>query len=160
MPAGHRKAGEMDNPLAIFYQDRKKYQKFRRQTKFRVACIVLFQQAARCNFQLHNYIINRRPVREFQQAVRYMVAASILYHQLLLAGFMPRGGLGFGLVLRRKDMVLGGGFLDAYNVAEKRSDELRHICAIELSSNFCLNIANTEHSWRLVCLYKEGLPQS
>ena len=37
----------MDNPLAIFYQDRKKYQKFRRQTKFRVACTVLFQQAAK-----------------------------------------------------------------------------------------------------------------
>lgn len=90
-------------------------------------------------------------------ALRYMVAASILYHQLLLSGFMPRGGLGFGLVLRRKEMVLGGGFLDAYNVAEKRSDDLRHICAIELSSNFCLNIANTEHSWRLVCLYKDRL---
>ena len=90
-----------------------------------------------------------------EPALRYMVSGLILYHQLLIAGFVPRGGLGFGTVLRRKDMVLGTGFLDAYRMAEKRSDEIRNVCAFAISPSFLAHTTNSEHSYRLLCLYKD-----
>lgn len=88
-------------------------------------------------------------------ALRYMVAAAILYHSLLLARFIPRGGLGFGHVLRRREMLLGQGFLDAFRAAEKRPAALKEICAVEVSPAFAMQVSNNEHSWRLVCLYQD-----
>lgn len=88
-------------------------------------------------------------------ALRYMVSTSIIYHSMLLAHFIPRGGLGFGHVLRRGDMLLGRGFLDAYRAAEKRPVALRDVCAVELSPSFVMQVKNTEHSWRFVCRYQD-----
>jgi hypothetical protein len=47
---GHRKAEEMDDPLAISRQGHKECRKFKRRTKCRVTCAVLFQQASRWLF--------------------------------------------------------------------------------------------------------------
>ena len=53
--------------------------------------------------------------------MRYLVATSLAYHQLLRQGFIVRGGLEFGMVLRKKDIFIGRGFLDAYLAAEKKT---------------------------------------
>lgn len=98
-------------------------------------------------------LFSERPLPE--PALRYMVSGLILYHQLLISGVIPRGGLGFGPVLRRRDMLLGVGFLDAYRMAEKRSDEIRNVCAFAISPSFFRHITNSEHSYRLLCLYKD-----
>ncbi len=88
-------------------------------------------------------------------ALRYLVTSSLLYQQLLLESFVPRGGLGFGLVLQRNGSVLGQGFIDAYRMAEKRHPSVRHICAIEVSPQFLLTVPNTEQAYRLLCFYKD-----
>lgn len=98
-------------------------------------------------------LFSERPLPD--PALRYMISGLILYHQLLIAGSIPRGGLGFGTVLRKRDMVLGTGFLDAYRMAEKRSDEIRNVCAFAISPSFLAHIANSERSYRLLCLYKD-----
>ncbi|MEQ8427621.1 MAG: hypothetical protein RLT87_00735 [Gammaproteobacteria bacterium] len=85
---------------------------------------------------------------------KYLVASSILFQQMLISGFIPRGGLGCGLVLRRKDLILGDGFIDAYRASEKRGDEFKDICAIQLTPTAFLNARNSEHTYRLLCWYK------
>ena len=85
---------------------------------------------------------------------KYLVASSILFQQMLISGFIPRGGLGGGFVLRRKDLILGDGFVDAYRAAEKRDDELKDICAIQLSPTAFINARNSEHTYRLLCWYR------
>jgi hypothetical protein len=85
---------------------------------------------------------------------KYLVASSILYQQLLVSGFIPRGALGGGLVLRRKDLILGDGFIDAYRAAEKRGDSFKDICAVQLTPTAFINAKNCEHTYRLLCWYK------
>jgi len=85
---------------------------------------------------------------------KYLVASSILYQQMLVSGFIPRGGLGHGPVLRRKDLILGDGFIDAYRAAEKRGHDFRDICAVQLTPGAFLNAKNCEHTYRLLCWYK------
>ena len=98
-------------------------------------------------------LFSERPQPE--PALRYLTSASLLYHQLLVTGFLPRGGLGFGPILRRRDMVLGAGFLDAYRVAESRPEAIRNVCAFALSHQFLANVPKTERACRLLCLYKD-----
>ena len=52
-------------------------------------------------------------------------------------------------------MVLGAGFLDAYRMTEKRSDAIRNVCAFAISPSFLAHITNSEHFYRLLCLYKD-----
>lgn len=85
---------------------------------------------------------------------KYLVASSILYQQMLVSGFIPRGGLGGGLVLRKKDLILGDGFIDAYRAAEKRGDGFKDICAVQLTPTALINAKNCEHTYRLLCWYK------
>lgn len=87
-------------------------------------------------------------------SLRYMVAASILYQQLLVLGFIPRGALGIGYVLQRSDMILGNGFIDAYISSEKREAHFKDICAVQLSYDFFRSVNPTEHSYRLLCWYE------
>lgn len=85
---------------------------------------------------------------------KYLVAGSILYHQLLRSDFIVRGGLGFGLVLRRRDLLLGRGFLDAYRMAEKRSKVVRDVCGILVSPSLYSLISFSERLCRLLCFYE------
>jgi len=85
---------------------------------------------------------------------KYLVASSLLYQQMLVSGFIPRGGLGGGLVLRRKDLILGNGFIDAYRATEKRGDNSKDICAVQLTPTAFSNAKNCEHTYRLLCWYK------
>ena len=87
--------------------------------------------------------------------VRYLVAASLAYHQLLRQGFVVRGGLGFGTVLRKKDLFIGRGFLDAYRTAEKRHSSVRDVCAIAVSPSFFRHVAHKERCRKLLCLYND-----
>jgi hypothetical protein len=85
---------------------------------------------------------------------RHLVSTVLLQQVLLLEGFIPRGGLGAGLVIRSNDSILGGGFIDAYDVAEKRPDHLRHICAVQLSHAFLERVPQTKFSSRLLRFYE------
>ena len=87
--------------------------------------------------------------------MRYLVATSLAYHQLLRQGFIVRGGLGFGTVLRKKDLFIGRGFLDAYRAAEKRNSSVRDVCAIAVSPSFFRHVAHEERCCRLLCLYED-----
>ena len=86
---------------------------------------------------------------------RYLVAGSILYHQLLQSGYIVRGGLGYGPVVRHRDLLLGRGFLDAYRMAEKRSKAVRDVCGILVSPSLYLFISWSEHWCRLLCFYED-----
>jgi hypothetical protein len=73
---------------------------------------------------------------------------------MLLAGQIPRGGLGFGPIFRRRDLLIGDGFLDAYDMAENRSGHNRHICAMLVSPSFIKAMPNTKRAFQLLCFYE------
>jgi hypothetical protein len=85
---------------------------------------------------------------------RFLISASMLFQQMLLDGQVPRGGLGFGPIHRSRDFLIGNGFLDAYEAAEKRSEHARHICAVLVSPAFMAVIPNTKHAYKLLCAYR------
>jgi hypothetical protein len=85
---------------------------------------------------------------------RFLVSASMLFQQMLIDGQIPRGGLGFGPIHRSRDFLVGNGFLDAYEAAEKRSEHSRHICAVLVSPAFMAVIPNTKHAYKLLCAYR------
>lgn len=87
--------------------------------------------------------------------LRYLITASLTYHQLLLSGFIVRGGLGFGPILRHRDLFVGYGFLDAYRMSEDRVGNIRDICAILVSPSFFDQVSWSERCCRLLCLYKD-----
>jgi hypothetical protein len=91
-----------------------------------------------------------------ENSFKHLVASSLLYQMLLVEGFIPRGGLGVGALLRANDLLVGKGFVDAYAVSEKREESTRHICAIQLSADFLKSIPNTEKAFRLLCCYKNA----
>lgn len=86
--------------------------------------------------------------------LRFSLCASLLYQSMLLAGLIPRGGLGYGPIHRSRDALFGSAFLDAYEAAEKRASDTRNICAVQLAPSFGLAIPNTERAWRLMCFYR------
>jgi hypothetical protein len=86
--------------------------------------------------------------------MRYLITSSLVYQALMLDGFVPRGGLGFGSVLCSKDTIVGNGFLDAYETAEKRPETIKDVCAIQLSPAFLNTVPNTEKAYRLLCFYE------
>jgi hypothetical protein len=71
-----------------------------------------------------------------------------------MEAFVPRGGLGFGLVLQRNQSLLGQGFINAYCTAEKRDVSTRHICAIQVSPAFLARIPRSTNAFRLLCFYE------
>lgn len=87
-------------------------------------------------------------------ALRYLITASVLYQQMLALKYIPRGGLGFGDVVRGDGLLIGGGFLDAYDHAEKRPSIIKDICAIGISPHFMATIGNSIMALKLVCFYK------
>jgi len=89
-----------------------------------------------------------------ENSFRILVASSFLYQAMLKEKFVPRGGLGVGALLKRSDLLVGAGFVDAYTASERREESTRHICAIQLSPEFMRSIPNTERAYRLLCFYK------
>ncbi len=85
---------------------------------------------------------------------RFLLCGSMLFQSMLLAHQVPRGGLGFGPIYRSKDLLVGNGFVDAYEAAEKRDDHSRHICAVQLSPSFLLRMPNTKRAFQLLCFYR------
>ena len=58
-------------------------------------------------------------------------------------------------VLRKKDLFIGRGFLDAYRTAERRNSSVRDVCAIAVSPSFYRHVAHEEQYCRLLCLYED-----
>lgn len=94
------------------------------------------------------------PRRVENPALRYLIASTLLYQTLLRAQVIPRGGLGYGSLAKGKDLVLGPGFVDAYETSEKRADGYRDICAIKISAHFLRQMPPSKKAWKLVCFYK------
>jgi hypothetical protein len=94
------------------------------------------------------------PRRVENPALRYLIASTLLYQTLLRAQVIPRGGLGYGSLVKSRDVVLGTGLVDAYETSERRADGYRDICAIKISANFLRRMPPSQKAWKLVCFYK------
>lgn len=135
----------------------RQYHRFKSKIPFGLVIVTpwrVFGTAEFSTFRLNDMFVlySRNPIPE--PAYRYLIASSLLYHQLLLEGFIPRGGLGFGLVKAGRQSVLGSGFIDAYDASEKRSDSTKDVCAIQLSMELIARIPNSEKAFRLICFYE------
>ena len=86
--------------------------------------------------------------------IRFLLCGSLLFQSLLLAGQIPRGGLAAGPICRSKDLLIGNGFIDAYEAAEKRSERSRDVCAIQVSPTFLTGMPNIRRAWQLLCLFE------
>ncbi len=86
--------------------------------------------------------------------ISFMLCGSLLFQSLLLAGQIPRGGLAAGPICRSKDLLIGNGFIDAYDAAEKRSERSRNICAVQVSPTFLAGMPNTKRAWQLLCFFE------
>lgn len=95
---------------------------------------------------------SRRHMRE--EGLRYLIAGSLLYQQLLCVGFIPRGGLGVGPLMGRRDLLIGPGFVDAYRQAEKRAVETRNICAVQVSPGVVSGLRTSSKAHNLLCAYR------
>jgi hypothetical protein len=129
------------------------YHRFRSKIPFQIVGVTptrVFGSSEFSAFRLNDMFVffSEKPATDAPH--RHLVSAVLLQQVLLLEGFIPRGGLGFGLVLRSDDSLLGGGFIDAYEAAEKRPERLRHICAIMLSRSFLARVPRTAFSSRLL----------
>lgn len=105
-------------------------------------------------FRLNDMFIVYSSISNDDFALRYLITASLTFQALLLDGFIPRGGLGWGLVHARPNSLIGTGFVDAYAAAEKRSAATKDVCALQLSSNFMARMPTNEHEQRLLCFYR------
>lgn len=85
---------------------------------------------------------------------RFLLCGSMLFQSLLLAGQIPRGGLGAGPICRARDLLIGNGFIDGYEAAEKRSGRSRDICAVQVSPDFLAGMPNTKRAWQLLCFFE------
>lgn len=105
-------------------------------------------------FRLNDMFIVYSKKEKKDIALRYLVTSSILYHTLLIEGFIPRGGLSFGSLIASKESILGASFVDAYEMAEKRPEEIKDVCAIRVSPKFLSIIENSERLYRLLYSYR------
>ena len=153
------KIAEASDGELILIADRldEQYHKFRRRMPNRI--VIESKNEVRgtgefSSIRLNDMFVMYSPDPMKDSVHKYLVASSILYQQMLVAGFIPRGGLGAGYVLRRNDMILGSGFIDAYKAAESRGNGFKDICAVQLSPNAFVNARNSEHTYRLMCMYQ------
>jgi hypothetical protein len=86
--------------------------------------------------------------------LRFLLCASVLFQSMLLAGQIPRGGLGHGPIYRSEDLLIGNGFIDAYEAAEKRSSRSKDICAVQLSPTFFAGLPNSRRVFQLLCFFE------
>jgi len=86
--------------------------------------------------------------------VRFMLCGSMLFQTTLLTGLVPRGGLGAGAIYRSRDILIGNGFIDAYESTEARDASSKDICAIQVSPSFLKQMPNTKRAWQLLCFYE------
>jgi hypothetical protein len=107
-------------------------------------------------FRLNDMFIVYSDKGGSENSFRILVASSLLYQTMLMERFVPRGGLGVGALLKRSDLLVGAGFVDAYTASEKRDERTRHICAIQVSPAFMRSIPNTEKAYPLLCFYKNA----
>jgi len=105
-------------------------------------------------FRLNDmFIVYAKDVVE-DASLGYLITARLCYQALLLDGFIPRGGLGWGLVHAGENSLIGKGFLNAHAAAEERGTATKDICAIKVSQEFFDSIPATPHCLRLLCFYR------
>lgn len=89
-----------------------------------------------------------------EASYRLLVGTCLLYQQLLIESFVPRGGIGFGPLIKEGPFLIGRAFLDAYKMSELRSESTRNICAIAISPSLLSVLPRSEKAHRLICFYK------
>jgi hypothetical protein len=62
--------------------------------------------------------------------------------------------LAAGPICRSRDLLIGNGFIDAYEAAEKRTEQSRDICAVQVSPTFLAGMPNTRRAWQLMCFFE------
>lgn len=107
--------------------------------------------------QLNDMFILHASRRMKEAQLRFLISGSMLFQSMLLAGLVPRGGLGFGPIYRSRGMLIGNGFVDAYETSEKRDECSRHVCAIQLSSSFLHQMPNSRRAFQLLCFFEGKL---
>jgi hypothetical protein len=135
------------------------YHRFRTKIPFGISIITprrVFGSSEFSTFQLNDMFALFSEKDYKDGALSYLVASSLLYQLLVMDGFIPRGGLGFGLVLKRDQCLLGSGFIDAYRAAEKRDPSTRNICAVQVSPTFLATLPPAERVYRLLCVYQRS----
>ena len=58
-------------------------------------------------------------------------------------------------MVRRRELFLGRGFLDAYRMAEKRNKTVRDVCGILVSPSLYAFVSWSEHWCRLLCFFED-----
>jgi hypothetical protein len=151
------KSCDRDSLMLLSERLDRQYHRFRAKTPFGMVLVTakrVFGSGEFSTFRLNDMFVlySERPRKD--AAHRHLVASLLLFQVLLIEGFVPRGGLGAGLVLRKKDSLLGAGFIDAYEASEKRIEGLRNICGIHLSREFLARIHPSTMAYKLLCFYE------
>ncbi len=135
----------------------RQYFRFRAKIPFRIGAVLfgrVWGTGEFSTFRLNDMFLLYSTKQAPDYSLRYLVSSVLLYQTLLLGAFIPRGGLGFGLVLRGAQSVLGSGFIDAYGMAEERPDSCKDICAILVSPAFLTGMQHSVKAQRLLCFYE------
>ena len=151
------KACDMESLVRLSDRLDKQYHRFRAKVPFGLAWVTakrVFGTREFSTFRLNDMFVLFCEKVMKDAPHRHLVASSLLFHVLLLEGFVPRGGLGAGLVLRKTDSILGGGFIDAYEASEKRPDAIRNVCAVCLSTEFLARVRPSSMTYKLLCFYE------
>lgn len=135
----------------------RQYLRFRAKIPFRIGAMLfgrVWGSGEFSTFRLNDMFLLYSTKEAPDYSLRYLVSSVLLYQTLLLGAFIPRGGLGFGLVLQGKQSVLGSGFIDAYGMVEQRPESCKDICAILASPAFLTGMQHTAKAQRLLCFYE------
>ena len=150
-------ACDKDELTRLSEQLDRQYHRFRAKIPFGIALVTptrVFGSREFSTFRLNDMFVLIREKARRDAPHRHLVASSLLFHTLLLEGFVPRGGLGAGLVIRRRDSILGNGFIDAYEASEKRPEAIRSVCAIRISEKFLARMPPSRKTSQLICFYE------
>jgi len=143
--------------LALGRRLREQFQRFRAKIPFRAVAVLknkVLGTREFSTFQLNDMFIlfSERGMPDI--VLRYLISSILLYQVLLVEGFVPRGGLGFGDTLKGDGFLIGRGFIDAYGASEKRSERHRNVCAIQVSRDLLEQMPPSAKPYKLLVFYE------
>jgi hypothetical protein len=150
-------ASSADQLTALGQRLEAQYHRFRAKVPFRAVAVLrrkVLGTGEFSTFQLNDMFVLYSERHATDLVFRHLISSVLLYHVLLIEGFVPRGGLGFGDTLKGNGCLIGRGFIDAYNSSEKRLQQHRNVCAIQVSPEFLAHMPSSERAYRLLCFYE------
>lgn len=104
--------------------------------------------AAQRHFRSTRGAARRRPPTQVP-----FVRVSLVPVAIARAPDTPRGPPA-GPICRANDLLIGNGFIGAYDAAEKHTERLLDICAVQVSPTFLAGMPNTKRAWLLLCFFE------